>query len=275
MYTIIHESPRRLGNQRVVMSRQFIELRDSAPKLRKNIFCLCLRLTSGRTKREAYPAPKVIWLIPQGSEMQTHHDHIVGQSCVVGPGRPRYERSDNCNPEYSSSGTSSTSPVSPPPTVFDINDTLSIAGGSVCRCPQAPPLPSPLRSPCQVTVRPLSPGPRWGLPQKSDLPPMATTPSPTPHTESLCCGTVPYNSCPRRSLLHSFLPPRNGFVVVPVIVVSVFINIVVVVVLGLGRPPHGPLPPCYPRNGENTKAWVWVADDESDPNDRSHSWLMR
>ena len=42
-----------------------------------------------------------------------------------------------------------------------------------------------------------------------------------------------------------------------------------------GRPPHGPLPPFYLPNGENTKAWDWIANDNSDPNEWSHSWAMR
>ena len=41
-----------------------------------------------------------------------------------------------------------------------------------------------------------------------------------------------------------------------VVVVTVFFNVVAVVVLGLGRPPNGPLLSCHPPNGENTKAWV-------------------
>ena len=41
-----------------------------------------------------------------------------------------------------------------------------------------------------------------------------------------------------------------------------------------GRHPHGPLPPCHPPNGENTKAWDWIADGNSDPNEWSHSWVM-
>ena len=142
--------------------------------------------------------------------MQTHRDHLVGRSCVVGQGRPRSERSDDRNPEYSPSGTSSTSPVSPPLMVSDINSTLSVAGGSVWGCPQSPPLPPPLRSPRQVTVRPFSPSPRWGLPQKLALLLLATTPSPPPHTELLCCQTVTGNSRTRCSLLCSFLPPRDG-----------------------------------------------------------------
>ena len=32
--------------------------------------------------------------------------------------------------------------------------------------------------------------------------------------------------------------------------------VVMVVVLGARRPPRGPLSPCHPPNGENTKAWV-------------------
>ena len=72
-----------------------------------------------------------------------------------------------------------------------------------------PPSPRPLQSPCQVTVHPLYPGSRWHPPQKSDLPPLANTPSPPPITESLCCWTVPGNSRPRHSLLRFFLPSRD------------------------------------------------------------------
>ena len=45
-------------------------------------------------------------------------------------------------------------------------------------------------------------------------------------------------------------------VVVVVVVVAVFVNVVVVVVFRAGTPPNGPLSPCHPPNGENTKAWV-------------------
>ena len=50
----------------------------------------------------------------------------------------------NIEDAYSPSGTSSTSPVSPPHTVSDINSTLSVAGGSMQICPQSPPPPPPL-----------------------------------------------------------------------------------------------------------------------------------
>ena len=43
----------------------------------------------------------------------------------------------------------------------------------------------------------------------------------------------------------------------------------------LGRPPRGPLPPCHPPNGENTKACDWIADDDSNTNNRSYSWVIR
>ena len=42
-----------------------------------------------------------------------------------------------------------------------------------------------------------------------------------------------------------------------------------------GRPPHGPLPPFHPPNGENTKAWDWISDGNSNPNEWSHSWVIR
>ena len=77
MYTIIHEYPRCLGNPRVLMPRPFVQLLDGAPKLRKNIVGLCTRLMSGQTKREAYPDPKLIWVLPQGGSAQTPHDHVV------------------------------------------------------------------------------------------------------------------------------------------------------------------------------------------------------
>ena len=91
-----------------------------------------------------------------------------------------------------------------------INSTLSVAGGSVMRCTKDPPSPPPLQSTCQVNIRPFSTGPHWGLPQKLDLPPLATTPLLPPHTESLCCQMVQGNSWPRCSLLRSFLPPLDG-----------------------------------------------------------------
>ena len=47
-------------------------------------------------------------------------------------------------------------------------------------------------------------------PQQSALPPLATTPSPPPHTKLLCFRTVPGNSRPRCSLLRSSIPPHNG-----------------------------------------------------------------
>ena len=34
-------------------------------------------MTSGQKKREAYPAPKVISVIPRGGAAQTPHDHVV------------------------------------------------------------------------------------------------------------------------------------------------------------------------------------------------------
>ena len=49
---------------------------------------------------------------------------------------------------------------------------------------------------------------------------------------------------------------RPAMVVIVIAVDVVLGNVVVVVVFGAGRPPHGPLPPCHPPNGENTKAWV-------------------
>ena len=77
IYTIIHKSPCRIGNPLVVMPHLFVRLQDSAHKLRKNIFCLFPRLTSGWTNREAYSAPKVILVIPWGGAAQTPHDHVV------------------------------------------------------------------------------------------------------------------------------------------------------------------------------------------------------
>ena len=86
----------------------------------------------------------------------------------MGPGRPHSERSDDRNPEYSPSGTASTSPVSPPSTISDINYTLSVVGGSVRRFPQAPPSnpnagesrfsSSPSLSPEFISI-----APRWSL----------------------------------------------------------------------------------------------------------------
>ena len=48
--------------------------------------------------------------------------------------------------------------------------------------------------------------------------------------------------------------PAMVVILFAVILVAVFVNVVAVVVLGAGRPHHGPLPPCHPPNGENTKA---------------------
>ena len=48
--------------------------------------------------------------------------------------------------------------------------------------------------------------------------------------------------------------PAMVGIVVAVIVVAVFVKVVAVIVFGAGRPLHGPLPPCHPPNGENTKA---------------------
>ena len=50
---------------------------------------------------------------------------------------------------------------------------------------------------------------------------------------------------------------------------------VVCIEFSFGKPPHGTLPPCHPSYGENTKAWDWIYDDDSDLNDRSHSWMIR
>ena len=80
-----------------------------------------------------------------------------GRSCVKGPVQPRSERSDNRTPEYSPSGTSPPSPVSPPPMFSNLCYTLSVAGGSVTRCPQSPPSPPPLRYSCPVPILPSSP----------------------------------------------------------------------------------------------------------------------
>ena len=43
----------------------------------------------------------------------------------------------------------------------------------------------------------------------------------------------------------------------------------------LGRPLHGPLPPYHPQNGENTKSWECILDGNIDPNEWSHSWVIR
>ena len=42
-----------------------------------------------------------------------------------------------------------------------------------------------------------------------------------------------------------------------------------------GRPPHRPLPPSHPPNGENTKAWDWIPDGNSGLNEWSHLWAIR
>ena len=63
-------------------------------------------------------------------------------------------------------------------------------------------------------------------------------------------------------------------VVIVVVVFAVFVNVAAVVVLGAGRPPNRPLSPCHPPNGENAKAGVLMSNDDSDPNDRSRSWVI-
>ena len=67
------------------------------------------------------------------------------------------------------------------------------------------------------------------------------------------CGGVPFIVIPVTLYCVRFYLPE---MVVIVVTVVVFVNVVAVVVLGAGRLPHGPLPPCHPPNGENTKAWV-------------------
>ena len=42
-----------------------------------------------------------------------------------------------------------------------------------------------------------------------------------------------------------------------------------------GRNRHGPLPPFHLQNVENTKAWYWIADGNSNTNEWSHSWAIR
>ena len=64
-------------------------------------------------------------------------------------------------------------------------------------------------------------------------------------------------------------------IVVAFVIVAVFVNDVVVVVLGSGRPPHVPLAPWHSPNGKNTKAWGLIANDDSNPTNRSHSWVIR
>ena len=39
-------------------------------------------------------------------------------------------------------------------------------------------------------------------------------------------------------------------------------------------PPHGPLPHWHPPNGENMKAWDWISDNDSNPSNRSHLWVI-
>ena len=183
----------------------------------------------------------------------------------MGPRRPSSERSDDRKPEYSPSGTSLTSPVSPPPTVSGINSTLSVARGSVRRCSQAPPYPPPLRSPYQVTAPPCSLQVHVEASRKNQLCPHWPLNHRHHHIPNCCVveqcqvtvGPIAL-SCIR------FYHPTMVVVVV-----------VVVVALGAGRPPCGPLPHCHPPNGENTKAWVLIADDDCDPNNRSHSWMIR
>ena len=68
---------------------------------------------------------------------------------------------------------------------------------------------------------------------------------------------------------------RPAMVVIVVVIVAVFVNVIAVVIFRAGTPPNGLLSPCNPPNGENTKAWVWIANDDSDTNYRSHSWVIR
>ena len=49
-----------------------------------------------------------------------------------------------------------------------------------------------------------------------------------------------------------YLPPMVFIVVI--VIVAVFVNVFAVVVFGEGTPPNGPLSPCHPPKGENTKA---------------------
>ena len=42
-----------------------------------------------------------------------------------------------------------------------------------------------------------------------------------------------------------------------------------------GRSPHGPLLPSHLPNGGNMKAWGWIADGNSNPNEWSYLWVMR
>ena len=72
-----------------------------------------------------------------------------------------------------------------------------------------------------------------------------------------------------------FYRPAMVVIVFAIVVVAVFVSVVAVVVLVAGMSPHGPLPPCHPQNGENTKAWVWIAGDDSNLNYISHSWVIR
>ena len=53
-----------------------------------------------------------------------------------------------------------------------------------------------------------------------------------------------------------FYRPVMVIIVVVVVVVAVFVNVVAVVVFGVGKPLNGPLSPCHPTNGENAKAGV-------------------
>ena len=76
------------------------------------------------------------------------------------------------------------------------------------------------------------------------------------------------------SCVHYYRPVMV-VVVISTVIVVVFVNVIAVVVLGLGRPPYGPLTPCHPPNGENTNGWDLTADNESDQNYRSQSWVIR
>ena len=133
--------------------------------------------------------------------------------------RTRYERSDDRNTEYNPSGTSSTPPVSPHQTVSDIN-TLSVAGKSVWRCPEAQHCHHHSARSQKVPVEiphnnqlfhhfPLHHH-YHHIPKRSVGKQFQVKVGPV----ALSCGrlyrAVPGNSCPSRSLLRSFLPPRDG-----------------------------------------------------------------
>ena len=240
-----------------MIPRQFVWLRYSAPKLRKNIVRLCPRLTSGRTKRGGVSCAQGNMSDPLGSQNADTPLPCSRRSCVVVPGRPHYERSDDRNPEYSPSGTSSLSPL------FHHRPRSLI---SIPRSPSQEEVCGDVHMPhchhrhCNLLVNSLSACSlqvHVEFSRKNQLCP----PWPLRHCRHHIPNRCVFERCqvtvgPVALSCVSFYRPTMVVIVVAAVVVAMFINAVAVVILGAGRPPYVPLPPCHPTNGENTKAWV-------------------